>query len=892
MRQGNMSPKTRLLLALVVTGLLVLLTAWLYLPRGSSNSPHIASAPAKSQMVLNSPPRVQGDASARIEQYRFFDQLHPVLDVRDEPSAGTNGVIRAWLITLEPHGSVRIEEQQRGTEVIRRDAFLAGEVIVTPRADVSEPTLAALFADAGAAAWSRVPLSAAWLVRFDRPTLDTLPTALTTLRQRTDVVAHVEGNGLGRGGLLPNDGLFGQQFAMRNIGQEGGTPGADIRATEAWDITTSAAGVVIAVLDSGVDFNHAELSDNLHRDAREVINGVDDDRNGFVDDFRGWDFTNNDNDPSDDHNHGTWVTGIIAAKGNNGVGMAGVVWNVQVMPVKVLDAANRGTTANMLAGINYARVKGAKIMNLSLIDYPRSTAVFDAIGAAQVAGILVVVSAGNSGTDNDIAPNYPSSYAQPNLLAVANTTRADVLNVGSSGSNYGASTVHLAAPGTNVLTTLRGGSYSLFTGTSASAPHVTGALALLMSQRPDASIAQLRQWIFATVDRVPALAGRCSTGGRLNLAAALRLAGVPPLPPVTPIIIAHPSSQTLPFGQPAVLNVVATGTPTPTYQWFKDNVIIPGATDATLQLAPVQSSTAGRYDVLVISGELSLRSSVALITVTPRTVAGRLINLAIRSQAGTGAETLIVGVTIGGAGLTGSLPVLVRGMGPSLARQGVPGFLIDPALAVYSGEAAIAANDNWGANPQIEAARLQVGAFAFDSGTSRDAALLTSSSFGTYTVQVSGNSGAIGMALAEIYDATPPLEISDAAPRLVNLAARTRVGTDGDVLIAGFTIGGNSSCTVLLRAVGPTLDTFGVTGVLSDPQLELYSSTTVIGSNDNWAGAPDLVAAATSVGAFALPVTAKDAVLLARLSPGNYTAHVSGVNRATGIALVEIYELP
>lgn len=887
-----MSPKTRLLIAVLVTGFLVLLAGWLARNHVHSNPPVIASGPTNSRTHQASSRGVHATASVRPEHYRFFDQLHPVIDVRDEPAAHGHDFVRAWLITLAPYGLVRIEEHQRGSNVVRRDAFVAGDVIVTPRPNISEPALTTLFADTGATSWSRVPMSAAWLVHFDRASLDTLPAALAAFRSRPEIVAQVEGNGLGRGGLLPNDGLFEQQYALRNIGQEGGTAGADVHATEAWEIANSAPGVLVAVLDSGVDFSHLELSENIYRDTREVLNGIDDDRNGFVDDFRGWDFTNNDNLPADDHNHGTWVTGIIAARGNNGVGIAGVVWKVQIMPVKVLDSANRGTTVNMLAGINYARAKGAKVMNLSLIDYPRSTAVFEAIGAAQSAGILIVVSAGNSGTDNDVAPNYPSSYSQPNLLAVANTTRGDVLNVGSSGSNYGAATVHLTAPGTNILTTLRGGSYSLFTGTSAAAPHVTGALALLASQRPDATIAQLRQWVFESVDRVPALAERCITGGRLNIAAALRLAGVPPPPPSAPVILAQPSSLTLAFGQAAVLNVVATGNPAPTYQWFKDNVIIAGGTDATLRLTSVQGSNAGSYHVLVTSGEFSLRSSSALLTVTPRIAAGRLINLAIRSQAGTGAETLIVGVTVGGAGTTGNLPVLVRGMGPSLARQGVSGFLTDPALDVYSGQVAIATNDNWAANAEIEAARLQVGAFAFDSSTSRDAALLTSSALGAYTVQVSGNSGAVGMALAEIYDATPPLQISDAAPRLVNVAARTYVGTDADILIAGFTIGGDSTRTILLRAVGPTLEAFGVTGVLSDPRLDLYAGSTVIATNDNWAAAPELVAAANAVGAFALPGMAKDAALLVRLAPGSYTVHVSGVNRLTGIALVEVYEVP
>jgi hypothetical protein len=270
----------------------------------------------------------------------------------------------------------------------------------------------------------------------------------------------------------------------------------------------------------------------------------------------------------------------------------------------------------------------------------------------------------------------------------------------------------------------------------------------------------------------------------------------------------------------------------------------------------------------------------------------RISNLSIRTGAGTGAQTLIVGFVIGGAGTSGTKPLLVRGIGPTLGAFGVTNALADPKVELYGANSVpLLQNDNWNAGDATIFAR--VGAFAL-TPNSRDAALYSGAmNVGGYSAQLSGVNNAAGVVLAEIYDVMPSASFGAATPRLVNVSARTLSGTGANVLIAGFVIAGPTSKTLLVRAIGPTLSVFGVTGVLTDPKLEVFNSSAgLIQQNDNWGGTPALTAAFNSVGAFQLVGDSRDSALLATLPPGNYTAQVSGVGGTTGVALVEIYEAP
>ena len=222
-------------------------------------------------------------------------------------------------------------------------------------------------------------------------------------------------------------------------------------------------------------------------------------------------------------------------------------------------------------------------------------------------------------------------------------------------------------------------------------------------------------------------------------------------------------------------------------------------------------------------------------------------------------------------------------------------MLLDPKLELYasSTNTKLVENDDWAGNAQVTTIGGQVGAFVLAGTASKDAALYNSSvASGSYSVLVTGAAGTTGVALAEIYDATPAGTAGPGTPRLTNVSARTQVGTGADILIAGFNISGQTSKTVLIRAIGPTLSAFGVTGALGNPKLELFTGPTRINENDDWGGSTQLAAAFASVGAFPLANGSRDAALRVTLLPGSYTAQVSGVNNTTGVALIEVYEVP
>lgn len=285
-------------------------------------------------------------------------------------------------------------------------------------------------------------------------------------------------------------------------------------------------------------------------------------------------------------------------------------------------------------------------------------------------------------------------------------------------------------------------------------------------------------------------------------------------------------------------------------------------------------------------------SSNAVVTPPPAASDSRLINLSVRTQAGSGNQTLIVGFVV--AGTSGSMPVLIRGTGPALQAFGVDGVLPDPILTVYRGDGTIAAqNDNWGSNAaQVTAAGTAVGAFQLSNAASADAALTTTHGAGAYSAQVTGGGGSTGIALAEVYDTTPSGSYTATMPRLTNVSARTQVGTGSGVLIVGFVVAGATPQKILVRGIGRGLEKFGVTGVLANPQLTLFASGgTVLATNTGWSSDPSLAPIFTQVGAFGLDAGSTDTALVATLQPGGYTVQISGANGSTGVALAEVYEV-
>jgi hypothetical protein len=301
----------------------------------------------------------------------------------------------------------------------------------------------------------------------------------------------------------------------------------------------------------------------------------------------------------------------------------------------------------------------------------------------------------------------------------------------------------------------------------------------------------------------------------------------------------------------------------------------------------------GTYTCVATNPNGSATSNAATVAVASTNNVGRLINISTRSPVETGTNILIAGFVVGGEGTTGAEPLLIRGSGPALTGLGVAGALPDPQIELFSGSTLLEANSGWMGSALIASTAAAVGAFPWTDPTSHDAALLVQEPSGGYTAQIAGASDDTGVALVEVYDATPPASYTPASPHLVNISARVQVGTGSNILIAGFVIGGSTAKTVLMRASGPALIPFGVSGTLRDPKVTLYSGTTVLASDRGWGGNAQIASAAATVGAFAWndPQSADSAILIT-LPPGPYTAQVEGASGDVGLALIELYEVP
>lgn len=342
---------------------------------------------------------------------------------------------------------------------------------------------------------------------------------------------------------VPNDQSFSQLWALQNTANTA----ADIDATDAWSISTGSQNVVVAVIDSGVDYTHPDLISNIWTNPLEnSSNGRDNDGNGFANDLHGYDFYDDDGNPMDENGHGTHVAGTIGATGNNGQGVTGVNWSVSIMPLKFLGADGSGYTSDAIRAVNYCTMMrtqfgvNIRVINASWGGGGFDGALRDAIRNAGDAGILFVTAAGNSSTNNDSAPQYPANYGLANVISVAATDQNDQL---AWFSCYGASTVNLAAPGVGIYSTYRGGAYGMMSGTSMATPQVAGAAALAWAVAPNASVADIRNAILEGVDQLSSLAGKVASGGRLNVYNTLRILSQDQTStPVIASLIANPGS--------------------------------------------------------------------------------------------------------------------------------------------------------------------------------------------------------------------------------------------------------------------------------------------------------------------------------------------------------------
>lgn len=333
---------------------------------------------------------------------------------------------------------------------------------------------------------------------------------------------------------LPNDEYFPLLYGLNNTGQtiegQAGVPDADIDAAEAWRYGVGSKAIVVASMDSGVDFSHPDLVDNAWRAPAEFTVTIGNRTVTCPAGSFGYDAVRNRCGGEDDNDHGTQTTGIMGASGNNGIGVTGVNWNLSIMRCKFLKADSVGTMADAAQCLEFIRRTreyfggkggGADVIasNNSWGGGLPSRALADEIRRHGDAGILFVASAGNNGRNTDVVPQFPASFAMENVISVAATDNRDQL---ADFSNFGTASVDLGAPGVNVLSTIRNGQYDYYNGTSQAAPHVTGALALVKSVCPALSYLDLKNTILSTVEPIASLQGKTATGGRLNLANAVR----------------------------------------------------------------------------------------------------------------------------------------------------------------------------------------------------------------------------------------------------------------------------------------------------------------------------------------------------------------------------------
>ncbi|NQU39808.1 MAG: S8 family serine peptidase [Lentisphaerae bacterium] len=427
---------------------------------------------------------------------------------------------------------IRVEERRRadpaGGEPISlsRVAMVADHILVQLHADASETMLAALNAQQGGTIRRRLKRPGLYLISFASFDMDTVPLRVAAYRTSPAIAAVAEPDFLvEQADTLPDDPRYGEMWGMIKI-----------RAAAAWDIETGHGSVVVGMIDSGANMLHEDLVANLWVNPGEnPTNGIDDDANGYIDDVHGWDFGNDDADPTDHSGHGTHTAGTVAAVGNNSTGVVGVSWSSKLMILKMFSDAGSGQTSDAIDALQYAitmqgRGVPIRVTNNSWGGGGYSVLLKAAIEASGDAGLLFIAAAGNFGQNNDIVPFYPATYDSGNIISVAASTTTDTL---ASYSHSGATTVDVAAPGNSILSTT-GSGYANNTGTSMASPHVAGACALLWELYPEATWQQIRSFVMAGVATNAPLVGQVVSGGRLDVAGAMDV--IPPVIDHIPLV--------------------------------------------------------------------------------------------------------------------------------------------------------------------------------------------------------------------------------------------------------------------------------------------------------------------------------------------------------------------
>ncbi len=476
---------------------------------------------ALSRVAASKNPSVETEESAIVislpnDRFQPFDESQ-VLDQRIRDISKDRKHRELLVKTAGKYPFRRVEETLLKNEgedtfsILSRTEMVADQVLVKLQSGKTDADLKALLAPYGLSTIRPLAHSGSYIVTLKTPTLNGVPSAISVFSSEKEILAYVEPDYFSYISVTPDDTQWGDLWGM-----------VKVKAPDAWDYSTGSSNVTVAIIDTGIDLDHPDILSNLWKNEAEDSGtlGVDDDGNGYLDDVTGWDFVNGDRTPDDDHSHGTHCAGTVGAVGNNTNGVVGVCWSVRLMALKAANAEGAIADSDSAEAILYAVDNGADIISASYGGSSFSQTELDAIAYANGKGVLFVAAAGNEGNNNDATPVYPAGYESPNILSVAATDQNDAL---ASFSNYGQTSVDLAAPGVEILSTVPGGGYESMQGTSMATPHVAGAAALLLSSNPLYSHLQLKQALLDTVDQVPALSTKMASGGRLNVYKLLTL---------------------------------------------------------------------------------------------------------------------------------------------------------------------------------------------------------------------------------------------------------------------------------------------------------------------------------------------------------------------------------
>ena len=462
--------------------------------------------------------------------------------------------------------------------------YVADEILVKFKPATSESVRTMMNTTAGTKILQYYPFINAYLVKIVSG--KKVAEVIDAYAKSKDLVAYAEPNYIYQAiTSTPNDPGFSSQWAMSTI-----------QAPAAWNYSTGSKNIKIAILGTGADYNHPDLANNIWHNPNEIpLNGIDDDYNGYVDDTIGWDFINNDNNPMDDNGYSTPCAGIIGAQGNNSYGIAGVMWNTSILPLKVFNADGSGSLASVLGAYSYAINVGANVLSNSWNSGGYDQSLYDAVSASNAANQIFVVNAQDASSNNDLIAAYPANFDLPNVISVAASDSTDNL---LSTSNYGATKVHLAAPGQNIYSTFTNALFVSSSGSYRATPFVAGAAGLVWSMNPTLTNLEVKQILLNSVDKLNSLTGKCVSGGRLNLKKALENTGLP-------WISETPSTGTVTAGTYSLVTV--------TY-----NAVNMPVGDTTGYIIAYTNDTA--YSTIIIPVSMTVTPGVSSISLSESTV--------------------------------------------------------------------------------------------------------------------------------------------------------------------------------------------------------------------------------------------------------------------------------